>query len=231
EDFADMMASGYVKTKTSRDVVGIEYASVLKNVYAIAAGIWYTVFVLNVFPGVSVSNEETEPFYADTTDPTPTFPVFLSVYVCGEVKMPEVYELPEGSLVRDAVMAAGGFSEKADREYLNLAREVADHERIYVPSKSETMQKESTVSGTEPRRTEESDRASAGKNAGSGLVNINTASAEELITLPGIGESRAKDIISYRTNIGLFEKIEDIKNVSGIGEKMFTRLMDLITVD
>ena len=145
--------------------------------------------------------------------------------------MPEVYELPEGSLVRDAVMAAGGFSDKADREYLNLAREVADHERIYVPSKTETMQKESTVSGTEPRRTEESDKATAGKNNGNGLVNINTASAEELTTLPGIGESRAKDIISYRTNVGAFEKIEDIKNVSGIGEKMFTRLMDLITVD
>ena len=217
----------------------------LFSVAAVAAGIWYTVFVLKVFPGIfcektesfdvkkTVSEEiETKaPGQPDVLSPTPTFPVLFSVYVCGEVKMPEVYELPEGSLVRDAVMAAGGFSDKADREYLNLAREVADHERIYVPSKTETMQKESTVSGTEPRRTEESDKATAGKNNGNGLVNINTASAEELTTLPGIGESRAKDIISYRTNIGLFEKIEDIKNVSGIGEKMFTRLMDLITVD
>ncbi len=233
-------------------------------VAAIAAGFWYVFFVLELDSfSDKRSNESFDAEKSGLVDtgeatltsggvdgsalPTPTEAVFYVVFVCGEVVTPDVYSLPAGSLVRDAVAAAGGFSDKADREYLNLAREVSDHERVYVPSLEETAVQ--TVGGSSGnvagsgsaasgRRTEESDKSMAGSGNGSnsgingnGLVNINTATAEELITLPGIGEARARDIISYRTNIGPFEKIEDIKNVSGIGDKMFTKLMGLITVE
>lgn len=147
----------------------------------------------------------------------------LVVYVCGAVESPGVYTLPEKSRLYEAVRMAGGFSKDADPAYHNLAREIEDGERIYILSASETK-----VLTTEQQMAgEESFAASSQAN---GLINLNTATAEQLMTLPGIGEARAADILAYRAQIGQFTDIEELMNVSGIGEVRFEKIKDKITV-
>ncbi len=147
----------------------------------------------------------------------------LVVYVCGAVKSPGVYTLSAGSRLYAAVQTAGGFSKDADSAYHNLAREVEDGERIYILSFSETnaLTAEQQVAGEE---------GSAGAVQANGLINLNTATAEQLMTLPGIGEARAADILAYRAKIGQFTDIEELMNVSGIGEARFEKMKDKITV-
>jgi len=135
------------------------------------------------------------------------------VHVCGAVVTPQVVELPEGSRVKDALEASGGFSRDADQEYLNLARKVTDGEKLYFPTL-----KEAEVLEEEAGRIKQ------------GLVDINTAGLEELMTLPGIGESRAKDILAYREANGDFERKEDLQMVPGIKENMYAKLKDKIFV-
>lgn len=144
----------------------------------------------------------------------------LFVYVCGAVVNEGVYELPTSSRVYVAIEAAGGMTEDAAESYLNLAELVSDGERIYVPTQQEVD--EGTISLLIP---DDDSEDSAG-----GLVNINTASADQLMTLSGIGEKKAEDIISYRNSNGNFGSIEDIKNVSGIGDSTFEAIKDSITV-
>lgn len=127
------------------------------------------------------------------------------VYVCGEVTNPGVYEINEGSRVFEAVELAGGMTPEAKFGGVNLAGTVSDGDMIVIPGPEEA--------GTDD-----------------GLVNINSASSEELQTLPGIGEGRAAAIIEYRENVGEFTSPEDIMNVSGIKEASFNRLKDLIKV-
>lgn len=135
----------------------------------------------------------------------------IRVYVCGAVDAPGVVALPEGSRAEDALLAAGGFSENACRDYVNLAERVTDGQKLYFPTQEEA---ESLV------RQERTD----------GLVNINTADVATLCTLPGIGESRAKDIIAYREAYGSFERCEDIMKVSGIKTSVYSKISDKITV-
>lgn len=137
----------------------------------------------------------------------------LYVYVCGAVSCPGVVALEQGSRAEDALEAAGGFSETADRNYVNLAARLADGERLYFPTEEEAL-----VPGEQER------------TAGSGLVNINTADAALLCTLPGIGESRALDIIAYREENGGFQTEEDIMKVSGIKTGAYNKIRDKITV-
>ena len=146
------------------------------------------------------------------------------VYICGEVSNPGVYELSEDSRIYEAVDAAGGFTENAARESINLASKVSDGMQITIYNKEEAASL--PAGGT-----------SAGKNSGqdqmsgsSSLVNLNTATKEELMTLKGIGESKAEDIIRYREKSGGFKKIEDIMKISGIKEAGFQKIKDSITV-
>ncbi len=155
----------------------------------------------------------------------------IYVHVCGEVKEAGLYRLPSGSRAADAIEAAGGFSKKADRNIWNLALILEDGMQIYVPRKGEAVDP-SSLSDSGSSGLRGSDYAS---NSGSGKddpgkVNINTASQEELMTLNGIGKSRAADIIAYRSTNGAFTKIEDIRNVSGIGDSIFDKIKDKITV-
>lgn len=152
--------------------------------------------------------------------PTPT-PRPLRVYVSGAVMRPDVYELPYDSIVRDAIDAAGGPTGEADLNRINLARRVHDEEQIYVPHKGEESPPVSPPSG--PSSLSPSSQRG-------GKVNINTATAEELDTLPGVGPAIAQRIIDYRTVHGPFQSIEDIKNVRGIGDATFEELKDKITV-
>lgn len=142
------------------------------------------------------------------------------VHVCGAVQAEGVYTLPAGSRYQDAVEAAGGFTEEAAADFLNLATVLTDGEKIVVPTKEEAVSLEAEEASSLAAAEEESD----------GLVDINTADREELMTLPGIGEVKADAIIAYREEYGDFETIEDIMNVSGIKEGAFAKIKDQIKV-
>lgn len=141
------------------------------------------------------------------------------VYVCGSVVTPGVYELEQGSRVCDALEAAGGFSEGADENRINLAAGVRDGEMIFFPMEGEEIPDAAAgyAYGIEG-------------SAEGGLININTADVTLLCTLPGIGESKAKAIIRYREEHGAFRDITEIRNVSGIGENLYRDIADLICI-
>ena len=141
------------------------------------------------------------------------------VYVCGSVVTPGVYELEQGSRVCDALEAAGGFSEGADENRINLAAGVRDGEMIFFPMVGEEI----------PDAAEGYAYGMEGSAEG-GLININTADVTLLCTLPGIGESKAKAIIRYREEHGAFRDITEIRNVSGIGENLYRDIADLICI-
>ena len=159
----------------------------------------------------------------------------IVVYVCGAVVSPGVYELPEGTRVYEAVEAAGGFAENAEETYVNQALILSDQDRLYIPTKDEASEEgtESAAYGvTNGAGTAASgDASSKDVESGSALINLNTATQEELESLPGIGEARALAIIAYREEHGAFSSIEDIQNVSGIGEAIYANLKAYITVD
>ena len=132
------------------------------------------------------------------------------VHVDGAVGAPGVYELETGARVGEAVDAAGGLADDADTSTLNLAAEVADGEKVYVPHEGEPAPAEGDGSASP--------------------VNINTAGVEELDELPGVGEATARAIVEDRETNGPFSTPEDLMRVSGIGEKKFARLEGLICV-
>lgn len=140
----------------------------------------------------------------------------LVIHICGAVKHPGVYKLKEGSRVYQAIEQAGGFAEEADEDYLNQADVLSDGRKLYVPTREETE-----LQGFLPEQDSEQEE---------GLVNINTASEEVLLTLPGIGEGKAKGIIAYREKNGRFQSIEEIMKVEGIKEGLFHKVKDSITV-
>lgn len=133
----------------------------------------------------------------------------LYVYVCGYVKNPGVYALPQGSRICDALALAGGVDELAKPEALHQAQLVQDGQTIYVPS-----QQEIAVSSDD-----EDD-----------LININEAGKELLMTLPGIGASKAELIINYRNEHGSFQRIEELMDIPGIKEGLFEKIKDSIKV-
>ena len=146
----------------------------------------------------------------------------VMVHVCGSVNNPGVYELKSDTRVTDAIDMAGGFSEDADEDYLNLADFVMDGAKIYVPSVEETKMQETVPGISLSAKTNDSQSA--------GQVNINTATKEELMSLTGVGESKADAIIEYRNNNGEFKSIEDIMNIRGIKEGLFNKIKDKIRV-
>lgn len=160
------------------------------------------------------------------------------VHIYGAVVNPGVYELQEGSRIFQAVSAAGGFTEEACQDYVNQARQVSDGMKIWIPTEKEALDfPEKSGDGIENVGTQAADAGSAGAGAnpgagaaGSVLVNINTATVEQLCTLNGIGESRAKTIIAYREAHGAFAKKEDIMKVTGIKESSYRKIKDQITV-
>lgn len=147
----------------------------------------------------------------------------IYVFVCGAVRSPGVYVLDPESRIYEAIVLAGGITEEGAPEFVNQAKELCDGEKIYVPTKEEVQQggeAEGTHSFMDQEDTENDSK-----------VNINTASEEELMTIPGIGETRAKSILKYREEQGGFQVIEDLMNVEGIKEGVFEKLKDSITVN
>ena len=162
----------------------------------------------------------------------------LVVHICGAVSAPGVYELPAGSRIIDAVEAGGGFLPEADEACCNLAEEIVDGCQIYIMTKSESCADGQTEKKAGIQTSPDGDMQTTDRNVRSnsapalenGLVNLNTADVAALMTLPGIGESRAKAIISYREQHGAFAKIEDIMKISGIKQAAFSKIKDKITV-
>lgn len=169
----------------------------------------------------------------------------ILVHVCGAVVSPGVYELPEGSRFYEAVEKAGGFAEGACQDYLNMAAPLGDGSRLEIPALQDIQEREK-AQGTAPGSvTDNGDKgyiyytvpeapapqAESGGGSSGGLVNINTADIPGLCSLPGIGEGRAKAIVEYREKQGGFQKKEDIMQVSGIGEKMYARMEEYLTVE
>ena len=169
--------------------------------------------------GVSTDNTDNE-----ETANEPDNPENIYVYVCGAVKNEGVYELKADSRVTDALDMAGGYSDDAFRGYVNLAEKLSDGQRIYIPTEKE-VEKDKIVISTGLGADGSEDPGEDGP------VNINRADKDLLKTLSGIGDSKAEDIIAYRESSGGFGSIEDIKNVSGIGDATFNRIKDRITVN
>ena len=139
----------------------------------------------------------------------------IYVHICGAVINPGVYQVPVGTRVYQALELAGGSSDDAYLSGINLADKLADGQKVYIPAEGENAEGILSID-------------SGGVQ--SVMININTASEAELMTLPGIGQSRAKDIINYRVKNGFFESIDDIMKVSGIKEAAFEKIKDLIKV-
>ncbi|NKQ34574.1 MAG: ComEA family DNA-binding protein [Chloroflexi bacterium] len=161
-----------------------------------------------------------------TPEPTST-PGLIRVFVNGQVAEPAIYELPPGSLVEAAVEAAGGFAAGANTAVVNLAQPLSDGVQVYVPAEDENAPVPLTVV-SQPNTSPLA--ASASGNTAVGLININTATIEELDSLPGVGPSTAQKIIEYRESNGSFAAIENIMDVTGIGEAKFEKIKDQITV-
>lgn len=156
----------------------------------------------------------------------------IIVHITGEVKNWGVIELEKGSRIIDAVNKAGGFTDNADTQKVNLAYELEDGVKVYIPSKNEEIENVTTTQ--KYVSTDSGDDVVIEENSmiksNDVMVNINQATQTELETLPGIGPSTALKIISYREENGKFLNIEDIKNVSGIGESKFENIKNLICV-
>jgi competence protein ComEA len=156
----------------------------------------------------------------------------ISVYICGAVNEPGVYEMGSGALLNDVITEAGGFTDDAADEYIDLVYVINDNMSVYIPTLAE-IGEDGLNSWGNPQIYFRSDQdTSAGVDddtSSSGLININTASKDELMTLPGIGAATATAIIAYRDETS-FVSTEDIMNVSGIGESKYNRIKDLICV-
>ena len=163
---------------------------------------------------VMYTEEGTDAYIVSTDDLSTDMEQILCVYVCGAVVNPGVYELPKGSRIVAAVEAAGGFLPDAATEAINLAEHLQDGMQIVVPTKEEA----------------EKAKAEAARGA-DGRVNLNTASVAELCTLRGIGEAKAEAILAYRTELGAFSSIEQIKEVTGIGEGLFNQIKSSIYIE
>lgn len=167
---------------------------------------------MNQSDSTKVSNNE------ENNESTETGSVVeITVFICGAVTKPGVYTFDEGMRISDALEKAQGYTSEAHTTYTNLAQLLIDGDKIYIPTKEEVETGMVTVG---IHSSEE----------GTGKVNINTAGKEELVSLSGVGDAKADSIISYRTDYGNFQCIEDILNVSGIGDGVFNSIKDLITI-
>lgn len=148
----------------------------------------------------------------------------IYVHLCGAVKQPGVYQVPEKSRVIDLIEQAGGLAKEAAGDYINQAQQVTDGQRIYIPTKEEVKE----LSAVTDFITNESNNETSSPSKK--LVNINLADTKELMELPGIGEAKAASIIEYRTANGGFQTIEELMKIPGIKEGLFNKVSSFLSV-
>lgn len=171
----------------------------------------------------TIPQEQTEQLNSDDEHEDRLVVNKVIVDVKGAVNTPGVYELTTEERVIDAIKKAGGYTEEAESKLVNHAQRLQDEMVIYIPKKGEE------ISTFEVDPTQVVNMPSDNSNS-SGKVNINVADETALTTLPGIGPSKAQAIIAYREDVGSFKSIEDLKNVSGIGDKTYDKLKDFIDI-
>ncbi|MBN2389758.1 MAG: helix-hairpin-helix domain-containing protein [Anaerolineae bacterium] len=229
----DVVPSTLIDVDELREEIREQVQAQVRKQYCIY-GLVLTVLLLVVMVviGMATTRERTQPSdilipppywgqvcvpatVADAIVSRPTVtPQPLRIYVSGAVEQPGVVTVPAGSLLADALDAAGGAADDADMDSINLAALLVDNQHVIVPHRAATLQPEGTASGSSV----------------DALVNINTATAAELEMLPHIGPAMAQRIIDYREAHGPFERIEDVQEVDGIGETRYKDLAPLITV-
>ena len=187
----------------------------------VGLGVLYGVTQLR--PSSLVAQQRGASIFSDTSDtdlgldilPSPAAPPaeveYIMIHIVGAVYTPDVYSLPAGSRVIDAVRLAGGYTAYADLERVNLVAPLHDGQQVFIPRVGEEF-------------------TPAWNAAASGLININTATNAQLQTLPQIGDARANSVIAFRETNGPFARIEDLMLVTGIGDAIFNGLRELITV-
>lgn len=181
-------------------------------VLVVAAGVFYLLTLDRT--EMTMVLEQDEPSQAiDASAATVDEPQeWIYVHLCGEVKVPEVYKVKKGSRLFEVVKEAGGLNAQAAESSVNMARVVQDGEKVYVPSIEEAKTMAVVIGQV------------------GGKISINNADEAMLMTLPGIGESKAKAIVKYRTENGMFEHIEDIMLVDGIKEAMYNKIKEDISL-
>ena len=157
----------------------------------------------------------------------PSSPNNIIVYICGAVKTSKVVTLKENSRICDAIEAAGGLTSDADLTTINLAYILEDGEKIYIPKKGENIE---NLSSSYSNNQDSSYSSYSSSNLKNNKININKATQTELETIPGIGPSTALKILDYREKNGKFTSIEDIKNVSGIGDSKYEKIKNYICI-
>lgn len=176
--------------------------------------IFLSIFIIFLVVGYFVKDKRSEPeiseVFQETVIDEKHSEKTITVYVNGEVKKPGVYNLKENSRTEELIKTSGGFTERADKERLNLAKILKDEDYIYV----DTMDSENKVQS----KTKDN------------KINLNKANKEELKSIPGIGDVTAEKIINYREKNNGFNSLEDIKNIDRIGEKTFEKIKDKLDV-
>lgn len=182
--------------------------------------------------GVTPKRKETK----DTKDEVTR----IKVDIKGSVVSPDVYEVDSNSRVIDIINIAGGVTEDADTDSINLSKKVSDEDVIIIYSREELENNKKSYEEKIDYCTTDNNSACATnvvtfddnnkEDTDSTIININTATVEDFMKLSGIGEAKAKSIIEYRNSIGSFSKVEDIKNVTGIGDSIFDKIKDYLTI-
>lgn len=180
--------------------------------------------------GEDADTEDKEDEEKDGTKATEEETPQIYVDVGGAVNTPRVVCIPEGARVFEAIEAAGGISADAETKYINMAAECSDGEKIYVPDQEEMAAAQSGEDTEGLFASEMEEQTGSGSQDDNGTVNINTATSEELQTLDGIGPAMASRIIEYRQTNGDFTSVDDLGNVSGIGEKTLEKLRPHVSV-
>lgn len=193
-----------------------KYGRIVVPIAAVLALLYF--FLLHDPPEATNLDELTSETIEQPLPPEtdPVIPTSVMIDVKGAVKKEGLYELPAGSRINDAIEAAGGFLPEADSRSINLAVIVLDESSVYVPKQGE--------------ESVELAAAAPGGSAEPGLINLNSASEDELTELPGIGPAKAAAIVAHRTENGPFKTTDQLMDVTGIGEKSFEQLKELVRV-
>ncbi|CAH2715467.1 ComE operon protein 1 [Neobacillus rhizosphaerae] len=208
----------------------IEHKFYVVAAVLIAFGSYYYLYILEESPAnssLSQLDNKLEPVGKEAENNNQSkqaeLPEKIMVDVKGQIKLPGVYLATQGERVMDVINRAGGLTDQADQSQVNFAEHVQDEMVVYIPAKGEEGFTSSGTAGGPPT-------VSGGTSQNQGKININKADEAELQKLPGIGPAKAKAIVEYRNTSGPFKAVEDLKNISGIGDKTFEKLKDLIMV-